>query len=601
LQLINQPYFMREFFKMFFASLLAMVLAGIVIIGLFITAIIGVSKSFTDKETKKTDGNILVIDLSKRINELAESNKFAFLSQGGAYQPGLYDITKAIARAKTDDDIKGILVKLSPSPNGWATMQQLRGAIVDFKTTKKFVYAYGEDISQGAYFVATAADSIYLNPAGNVDLKGFATVLAFFKGTLDKLELEPEIFYAGKFKSATEPFRAEKISEPNRLQIQAFQNGIWDQFLGGVSEYTHSGKTEINKWAVDGSIQFPADAYKAKMVAGLLYWDEVEQRLRAKTGVKDTDEVKYVTISDYAAAHKGDGKISDKRIAVIFAEGNIVDGEGKDEHEIAADAICEEIRKVRKDDRIKAVVLRVNSPGGSALASEVILRELVLLKQKKHLVVSMGDYAASGGYYISSMADSIFAMPNTITGSIGVFSMLFSMDKLMKNKLGVTFDEVKNAPYADVPTTSRPLTPLEAQRMQNSVDTIYALFKNHVATGRRLTSADVDSISQGRVWTGTDAKEIGLVDELGGLDKAIASAATLAKITDYKVVTYPEPTDKLSALMRKFNMNTEASAVLKTSIKQEMGDGYEWYEKIQDLRKINGKVMMAMPYIPKVN
>jgi len=592
---------MKQFFKMFFASLLAMIVAGVVIIGLFITAIVGLTKSVTDKEAKKTDGNVLVIDLSKRIHEQGETNSLAVLSHDEAYEAGLYDIMKAITHAKTDADIKGILLKLSPSPNGWATAQQLRAALVDFKTTKKFIYAYGEDITQGAYFVGSSADSIYLNPAGNIDLKGFATVLAFFKGTLEKLELEPEIFYAGKFKSATEPFRAEKISEPNRLQIQAFQKGIWNQFLGAASEYTHADKETLNKWAVDGAIQFPADAYKNKMVAGLLYWDEVEQRLRAKTGLKDSDEIKYVTINDYANEHKNDGKISDNRIAVIMAEGDITDGDEKDEREIAAKAICEQIRKVSKDDRVKAVVLRVNSPGGSALASEVILRELVLLKEKKHLIVSMGDYAASGGYYISCMADSIFAQPNTLTGSIGVFSMLFSIDKLMKNKLGVTFDEVKNAPFADVPTTSRPLTPEESHRMQNSVDTIYALFKNHVATGRRLTLEDVDSISQGRVWTGSDAKDIGLVDELGGLDRAIESAASIAKIKDYKVVTYPPPGDKLDALMRKFKMNASAAAAIKASMKEEMGEGYEWYEKIQNLRSMNGKAMMKMPFEVKVD
>ncbi len=592
---------MKEFFKMFFASLLAMVVAGVIVVGLIIATVIGVSKLITDKENKINTGNVVVIDLSKRIHELGQKNPFAVFSNGNAYEAGLYDIIKAIDHAKTDGKIKGILLKLSPSPNGWATLQQLNLALRDFKTSNKFIYAYGENISQNAYFAASAADSVYLNPAGGLDLKGFATVLAFFKGTLDKLELQPEIYYAGKFKSATEPFRAEKMSEPNRLQIMAFQNGIWDQFLGAASQYTHADKSTINGWAVGGTVQFPADALKYKLVAGLLYWDEVEQRIRAKTGLSDNKDIKYVTINDYAADAKNDRKISDQKIAVLFAEGEIKDGEQMNDHEIASKTLCEEIRKVSKNDKIKAVVLRVNSPGGSALASEVILRELILLKQKKHLVISMGDYAASGGYYISCMADSIFALPNTITGSIGVFSMLFSADKLMKNKFGVTFDGVKNAPYADVPTVSRPLTPLEAQRMQNSVDTIYALFKNHVATGRKLSAPIVDSISQGRVWTGSDAMDMGLVDALGGLDRAIASAASLAKIKDYKVVTYPEPTDKMNTLMRRLNANTESSAAIKSAIKEEMGDGYEWYEKIQELRKMNGKAMMMMPFVPVVN
>ena len=596
---------MKQFFKMFFASLLAMIIAGFIVIGLIIAGIAGLSKAVMDKEDKNSNGNVLVIDMSKQIHETGQVNSLAMLSDGAAYESGLYDMLKAIARAKSDNNIKGILLKLSPSPNGWATLQQLRLALVDFRNSKKFIYAYGENITQGDYFVASTADSIFLNPAGNIELKGFATVMPFFKGSLEKLELEPEIFYAGKFKSATEPFRADKMSEPNRLQIQAYQKGLWDQFLNAVSQYTHAEKAAIHQWAEDGAIQFPADALKNNMVAGLLYWDEVEQRIRVKTAQPASEEIKFVTIGDYAKddrlADRADGKIRQQKIAILVAEGDIVDGEQTNDNEIASRTFCEEIRKVRDDKNIKAVVLRVNSPGGSALASEVILRELVLLKQKKHLVVSMGDYAASGGYYISSMADSIFALPNTITGSIGVFSMLFSIDKLMKNKLGVTFDEVKNAPYADQPTTSRPLTPQEAQRMQNSVDTIYGLFKNHVSEGRRLTVSDVDTISQGRVWTGSDALDIGLVDALGGIDRAVASAAKMANVTDYKVVVYPAPADKLSRLLKKFSSKTSTSVTIKAAMKQELGEGYQWYEKIQDLRKMNGKVMMAMPFIPQVN
>ena len=594
---------MKQFFKIFFASLLAMIVMGFIFFGFIIAGIVGLSKSVVDKADKKTDGNVLVIDLAKTIHEQGATNSFAFFDKSSAYQAGIYDIMKGISAAKTDANIKGILIKAAPSPNGWATLQQLRMALQDFKTSGKFIYAYGEDITQGAYFASSVSDSIYLNPAGGIELKGFAIVLAFFKGTLEKLEVQPEIFYAGKFKSATEPFRADKISDPNRLQIQAFQNGMWNEFLTAAAQYTHADKATINDWAVNGSIQFPGDALKHNIVAGLLYWDEVEKRIKAKTGQKENEEIKYVSINDYSTNSKDgkdDTKISDNRIAVIFADGDIVDGEQNNDREIASRTICEQIRKVAKNDKIKAVVLRVNSPGGSALASDVILRELVLLKQKKHLIVSMGDYAASGGYYISSMADSIFALPNTITGSIGVFSMLYSTDKLMKDKLGVTFDEVKNAPYADVPTIARPLTALEGLRMQNEVDTIYALFKGHVAAGRNMSVANVDSIAQGRVWTGTDAKEIGLVDALGGLDRAIASAVAMAKVKDYKVVTYPEPEDKLNSLMRKFHMNMSASAMVKESIKEQTGEAYEWYEQLQSLSKMNNKAMMAMPFVMKV-
>ncbi len=587
---------MRDFFKSFFASLLAIIVSLVILVGVVIACVVSLSKSVMEKDEKKLTGNVLVIDLSKSIHEQGQTNSLAMLSNKSGYDAGLYDIIQAIGHAKADANIKGILLKLKPSPNGWATMQQLKGALDDFKTSHKFIYGYGEEISQGAYYVACSADSIYLNPGGDMELKGFATVMPFFKGTLDKLELQPEIFYAGKFKSATEPFRADKISDPNRQQIMAYQNGLWSQFLESAAKYTHTDKAAINDLAVHGSIQFPQDALKNKVVAGLLYWDQVEQRLRARTGQKDNEDIAYISMNDYAYAEKGDDQVSENRIAVIFAEGDIIDGEQTNEREIASKDVCEEIRKVANDNRIKAVVLRVNSPGGSALASEVILRELVLLKQKKHLIVSMGDYAASGGYYISSMADSIFAMPNTITGSIGVFSMMFSIDKLMKNKLGVTFDEVKNAPYADLPTSSRPLTEEEAKRMQSSVDTIYERFKNHVVDGRKLSLANVDSIAQGRVWTGSDALGIGLVDGLGDLDRAITSAAAIAKISNYKVVTYPEPYDKFNALLRRFGVKTDASLAVKAAMKEEMGEGYQWYEQVQNLRKVNGKAMMMMPF-----
>ncbi len=589
---------MKEFFKMFFASLLAMIVAGIVVPILVIGIIVAViSKSVNKEKITKVDANsVLVVDLDKRFHEQGQSNSIAAFTHENSYSGGLYDMLHAIKYAKTDDNIKGILIKLSASPNGWATLQQLRMALSDFKLSNKFIYAYGENITQGAYYIGSVADSVYMNPVGNFDLKGFATILAFFKGTLDKLELKPEIFYAGKFKSATEPFRADKMSEPNREQIQAFQKDFWSEFVQAVSQHTHTDTANINMLATTGTIQFPSDALKYKLVDGLLYWDEMENRLRGKTGTKESEDIKYVSLDDYVAKARTGQKLNDKKIAIVFAEGAINDGEQSDEYEIAAKTFIETIRKVKKDDKIKAVVLRINSPGGSALASDVILRELNLLKQKKPLIVSMGDYAASGGYYIAAEADSIFALPNTITGSIGVFSMLFSFEGLAKNKLGITFDGVKNAPYADFPTASRPLNEDESKRMQNSVDNIYSIFKGHVSKGRNISMADVDSIAQGRVWTGTQALKIRLVDGLGNLDRALQSAAAMAKISDYKLVTFPEPADKMEVLIRKFKNNTGAESI-KAGLKKEMGESYEWIEKIKALKDINGKMMMTMPFV----
>ena len=289
-------------------------------------------------------------------------------------------------------------------------------------------------------------------------------------------------------------------------------------------------------------------------------------------------------------------KVHDERIAILFAEGNINDGKSNDSYEIASEDFIEHIRKIKKNDKIKAVVLRVNSPGGSALASEVILRELQLLKAKKPLIVSMGDVAASGGYYISCQADSVFAMPNTITGSIGVFTMLFNTENLLKNKLGITFDEVKNAPYADFPTVLRPLTPVESKRMQASVDKIYHTFMNRVAKGRRIPENMVDSIAQGRVWSGTDAWRIGLIDGLGGIDRAIWSAAKKANLKNYQIVTYPQPVDKLEALMRRFGNSNVTASALQQAIAEGTGSDYDLIRQLKELKKMNGRAQMLMPF-----
>ncbi|MBL7717491.1 MAG: signal peptide peptidase SppA [Flavipsychrobacter sp.] len=592
---------MKQFFKMFFASLLAIVVSGVIVFGLLIGMAVSMVSEASDKEDKTVAANsVLVIDLSKRLHEQGEKNSLAAFSNGDAYTAGLYDAVKAITYAKTDDKIKGILIKMNPASNGWATMQQLREAIVDFKRSKKFVYAYGEVISQGAYYIGSAADSVYLNPVGDIELKGMATVIPFFKGTLDKLEIQPEIFYAGKFKSATEPFRAEKMSEPNRLQTSQFLGGFWAEYLTAAAQHAHTDTAAINALAQSGAIQFPTDALQYKLVDGLLYWDEVESRIMGKTGAKKLKDIKYVQLDEYANTARRDKKVNDKKIAVIFAEGSIVDGEKDGDYSIASQDMIETIRKVADNDKVKAVVLRVNSPGGSALASEVILRELNELKKKKPLIVSMGDLAASGGYYISSNADSIFALPNTITGSIGVFGMMFNFGNLMKNKLGVTFDEVKTGPYADFPSAVRPMTEDEGKKMQANVDNIYQLFMSRVAAGRKMNIADVDSIAQGRVWTGTDALRIGLVDGLGDLNRAISSASAKAGLKDYQVVTYPEPVDKLESLMRSLKGNTGAAAAVQTTLKEELGDDYEYYKQVRDLKKMNGKAMMAMPFMMKI-
>ncbi len=585
---------MKQFFKMFFASLLAMVIAGFIVVGIIIGGIISIASSTkTQKNAKTSEASILVIETDKTMHEQGEENSFAAFSDDISHSAGLYDAVRSLKTAKADKNIKAVLLKLEGSGNGWATMQQLREALIDFRTSGKKVFAYGEGISQRDYYLATAADDIYLNPVGMLELKGLASQTTFYKGTLDKLDVKPEIFYAGRFKSATEPFRAEKMSDANKIQIGEVLHDVWAEMLTAVSRKTGMDTVSVQNYVSTGAVHFAADAERDKLITGAKYWDEVEAMLRRLVDKKGDEKVPYLALGEYAE-NLPDESSDGNKIAVLFAEGEIVDGAGGD-YQIGSSTIIKSIRQIKNNDKIKAVVLRVNSPGGSALASEVILRELQLLKQKKPLIVSMGDVAASGGYYIAAAADSIFAMPNTITGSIGVFSMMFNVGDALNSKLGVTFDEVKTAPYADFPTASRALTPEEAGMMQASVDRIYSTFKSRVSAGRRITAANVDSIAQGRVWTGTDAISIGLVDGIGNLDRAVKSAAAKAGLKGYIVGTYPEPIDQFKSMLKKLKGNPLAAASVEQAMKQELGPEYRHYEQLNWMRRINGTVQMAMP------
>lgn len=591
---------MKQFFKMFFASLLAMIVAGVIVFGVIIGMIVAAVSSSVSKTTSPkvavSSNSVLYMDMGKRISERARENSLAMLGGESAYNPGLYNVVNAISKAKDDDKIKGIAIKLGPSPNGWATLQQVRERLIDFKTSGKFIYAYGESIPQNAYYVATVADSIFLNPVGNMDFNGFATILAFFKGTLDKLDVEPEIFYAGKFKSATEPFRTTSISDANREQIQEFQHDFWSQFITAVASRTGTDTAAVSDLARNGSIEFPKDALTHKLVDGLWYSDQVNTLLRERLGLEEDDDIKMVSLDKYANNNKGISSGKDNKIAILYAEGAIVDGESTDDMQVASADMVKQIREIRKDEDIKAVVLRVNSPGGSALASEVILRELQLLKKEKHLIVSMGDVAASGGYYISSYADSIFVMPNTVTGSIGVFTMLFNAEGLFKNKLGITFDKVKNAPYADFPNGYRDLTADEEQRMQRAVDNIYNTFMTHVSKGRNMSMEQVGEIAQGRVWSGTDAVANGLADAYGDLDRAIKSAAKMADVSDYGVVTYPETVDRFETILKQISNDDNVSASVKAQIQNAISEDYPFVKQLMMLEQMNGRTMALMPY-----
>jgi len=581
---------MRSFLKIFLASFLAfIVFSGLC---LFIVLII-IGKALAPEKVVINPNAILVVETSQPYGEQRIANPLNTLLKGKSSDiPGLYDVVRLIAYAAKDDNIKGIYLKTDGNPNGFATSEALRNALLQFRKSGKFVYAYGEGISQQAYYLASTANKIFLHPQGGLDFAGFSTQIMYLKGTLEKLEIQPQIFYDGKFKSATEPFRETKMTDANRIQTSAYLGDLYGHYLTNISKERNLDTATLHRYANDGLIQHPEDALKLKMVDGLKYDDQVMDEFRKKLGIKKDEELNFVSLSKYEDAST-DYKTSsgDNKIAVLYAQGSIVSKGDNDDQMISSEEYLTQIRKLREDKSIKAVVFRVNSPGGSALASETIWRELELTKKVKPVIVSMGDYAASGGYYISCMADSIFAEPNTLTGSIGVFAVLPNLQGFFKNKLGITFDGVKTGQYADLGTATRPLTPVEQKFIQNAIDSIYSTFKSRVVAGRKLPQAVVDSIAQGRVWSGVQAKQLGLVDRLGGLNEAIASAAKMAKVSSYRLREYPEVKEPLERLMSSLGDKTGASMV-----KKELGEHYTIYQQVKRLKEMSGEVQARLPF-----
>ncbi|RAJ05291.1 protease-4 [Chitinophaga skermanii] len=580
---------MRSFLKIFFASLLAMIVFTFLGV-IFMFSLIG--KAFTTKATVISPNGVLVVDLSDNFREQANLRPFASFTNEAPEEPGLYDVVSMIRYAAQDGNIKGIYLKTSSSANGFASTEEIRNALIDFKKSKKFIYAYAETMSQQGYYVASVADKVFLNPQGGVEFNGFNMTVFYLKNALQKLEVEPQIFYDGKFKSATEPLRETKMTDANRVQTTAFLNELYGHYLKGIAEARKLDSATLHSYAQNGAINFPQDAVTYKLVDGLQYNDQVMDLIKKSIGLGGNEDVNFISLGKYHAADVLPYNYKDAGVALVFASGDIKGGTDEENVSIASEDYIKIIRDVRNDDNIKAVVFRVNSGGGSALASEVIWREIELTKKKKPVVVSMGDYAASGGYYIACNADAIFAEPNTLTGSIGVFAVLPNMQGFFNNKLGVTFDGVKTAQYADMGSVTRPLTENEKRLMQSSVDSIYSTFKSRVVAGRKLAGAVVDSIAQGRVWSGTEAKRIGLVDQLGGIEDALKHAAKLANLPGYRVEQYPELKNPLSKYMK-----TLGNAQLSESIiAKELGTNYAIYKQLKSLQAMKGEVQARLPY-----
>ena len=586
------PY-MKEFFKFVFASMLGFILSFFAVLLLLIVLVTAiVTTAGNDGALSVASNSILHVSLDYPIKERTDKNPFAelsFLGLESKKKLGLNEILEGIEHAKSDDHIKGIYLDASSLESGMATMEEIRNALIDFKKSGKFVIAYSEVYSQGAYYLATAADKIYLNPEGMIDFRGLSSEIMFFKGALDKLDIEAQIIKVGTYKSAVEPFILDKMSEPNKLQVTSFLGSMYDHFLSEISRSRKIPKNTLFSIADSAKIRAPKDALTYKMVDGLIYKDEVLDELKKLTKIDKKKEIESVSLEEYAPAEDKKEESSQNRIAVIYANGEIMSGEGDDET-MGSERISRAIRKARTDDKVKAIVLRVNSPGGSALASDVIWRETVLAKKSKPLIVSMGDLAASGGYYIACAADSIFAQPNTITGSIGVFGIVPNMQKFFNNKLGITFDGVQTGKFADLGSVSRPLTDAERMILQLEVNKTYNTFTKKVADGRKKSQSYIDSIGQGRVWSGTEALKKGLVDRLGNIDDAIASAAKKAKIKDFKIVNYPAQVDPIKSLF-----DNSADKVKAYFVKSELGDNFIYYEQMKSAINLSG-VQARIPY-----
>lgn len=556
--------------------------------------IVGAIVSSADKKEVKVEPNsILYIDLKQEIVDRGSEDPFKGFDFA-SFQPnspiGLNQILKAIANAKEDSNIKGILMELDVVNAGAATTEEIRNALIDFKSSGKFIYAYSDTYSQKAYYLASVADSVFINPEGMIEWLGLRSEIMFFKKALEKLGVEPQILRHGKFKSAVEPFMLDKMSPENREQTLTYISSIWNQWVKGVSETRGIPADKLNSMASNMEIFNAKKALENKLVDGLIYKDELIATLKSKLGVEEKKDISSIELKKYFNVPEvTKRKFTKDKIAVIYASGEIGMGDGGND-QIGSEGLSRTIRKARRDSSIKAIVFRINSPGGSALASEVIWREVDLAAKVKPVIVSMGDVAASGGYYIAAPATTIMANPTTITGSIGVFGLFFNLQKALDNKVGITVDVVKTNDHADFFSVFRPMTAEEKAVGQMFIEQTYQTFIGHVSAGRGIPVEQVDAIGQGRVWSGVNAKDIKLIDEFGGLNDAIKLAAQKAKLENYRLVEMPKQKKFFEQLMEE--MSTEAKAWI---LKDELGSSFKAYSRIKSMLNNQG-VQARMPY-----
>lgn len=574
---------MKQFFKFMFASMLGTLLVIFITILIFVGIVAAIVASSSSEEKAISKNTVLKLRLNKPIVDRGSKTKFVMGFAGPDKSLGLNEILENLEKAKRDENIAGIYLDLTDIPADYATINEIRDGLADFKSSGKFVWAYSEYYSQRAYYLATVADKVFLNPQGGLEFKGLTMEMPFIKGMLEKLDVKMQVIRHGKFKAATEPLFLDKMSEENRTQLNAIIQDIWNDMLNGISESRKISKASLNNIADSLLIEKASDALRYKFADQLIYKDELIAEFKTKMKLDSADQVEYVSLEDFISVPDSKKKdFKSEKIAVIYAQGSIEGGEGDDET-IGSERISKAIRKAREDEKVKAIVFRINSGGGSALASDVIWREIDLAREKKPVVASFGDVAASGGYYIACAATKIIADPSTITGSIGVFGVIPNMEGLFGKKLGITFDWAttnKNGEYISV---MKPLTPYQTQLIQRDVDHIYDVFTSKVAAGRKMPQTRVDSMGQGRVWSGEDAKALGLIDDFGGLNKAVKIAAELANLKEYRVVSLPEQKEWFEELIDQISGNDPSAR-----IREALGEDYRFYQYIKEVRDMKG-------------
>ncbi len=585
---------MKDFLKYVLATVTGIILLTVIMGILATISMVGIAAS-SASSTKVEENSVFTLMLSGQLDERAEENPLSILSGQISENVGLDDIISSIRKAKENEDIKGIYIEAgifsSDSP---ASSHAIREALIDFKKSGKWIVAYADSYEQSSYYICSVADKMFLNPQGMVDWHGLGATPYFVKDLLTKLGIKVQLCKVGKYKSAPEMLTADGMSEPNREQVTAYINGIWQVMLKEVSESRKIAVDSLNAYADRFIALSKAEDYvKMKLVDKLLYTNEVKGEIKKMLKIDADESFPQLTLKDMENV-KGKKKEGDQ-VAVYYAYGDIVDSDTGDmtdqEHSIVASKVCKDLEKLAEDDDVKAVVLRVNSPGGSAYASEQIWHAMMNLKAKKPVVVSMGGYAASGGYYISCPANYIIAEPTTITGSIGIFGMFPDFSGLLTEKLGIKFDEVKTNKHAAFGTMSRPFNAEEMALLEQYIDRGYQLFRKRVADGRKQSVEAIEKIAQGRVWLANDALKNKLVDEIGSLDKAIEKAAKLAKLSEYHATCYPEPTNWFDALMNQGNKGSYLDSHLRTAL----GEYYEPFTYVKNIRHQN-TIQARLPY-----